>query len=58
MGSSFTVHVNACGQSIRDALPGFAAIARAVNVRIVVFQAMAIDGGVSFIRVEMRRLHH
>ena len=47
------VDVSAFGNAGDDVLPGLAAIVRAIDVRLVVGEAMAIDRGVGGLRIEM-----
>ena len=52
------LHVDARRQAAGDLLPRLARVLRAIDVRIVVLEAMTIDRGIRFVRVEMRRFEH
>ena len=43
-------------QAADDLLPGFAAVVRAVDVRLQIVEAEAVDGGVDGLVVEVRRV--
>src|SRR5512140_3525999 len=52
------LHINAGRQAIRDPLPSLAAIAGTIDVRLVVFETVAVYRGKGFIDVEVRRDEH
>src|SRR5215470_2601574 len=52
------LHVDSGGQSLAYFLPGLAPVAGAIDVRVVVFEAMTIDGGIRFVDIEVRSIHH
>src|ERR1700733_2064077 len=45
------------GQAVRDRLPSFSAVMRAINVRMQIVDAETADGSVGRLLIEMRRGH-
>src|SRR5262245_39165575 len=52
----YDVHVYAGGQAVGNLLPGFAEVARAIDVRLEILKLMPVDARVRNVRVEVRRL--